>query len=227
MIERKGEFVVTEKTTDDSNFEKIRRINELQREYFNRRVDVFEPPLPEGVAERLNEIVAAGQIGSGDTTLDVGTGSGILIPYMLDYEPAEIHACDLAENMLQRVREKFPHVRTHLCDVKDLDLADDTLDVAYINGCFSNIMDKARALANLFRMLRSGGRLVISHPLGREFIKELKGHTPFPLDLLPDLAEAGELLGRHGFALGKYIDEPELYLAVAISQKGESHVIGN
>lgn len=213
---------MAEKTTGDSNFEKIHRINELQREYFNRRVNVFEPPLPEGVPERLKEIVAAGQIGPGDAVLDVGAGSGILIPYMLDYKPSRVHACDLAENMLERVKEKFPDIQTHLCDVKDLDLADDALNAAYINGCFSNIMDKERSLANLFRMLGSGGRLVISHPLGREFINELIGHTPFPLDLLPDLAEASELFGRHGFAIEKYVDEPEFYLLVARSAKGAS-----
>jgi SAM-dependent methyltransferase len=213
---------VAEKTTDASKLEEIRRINELQREFFNRRVDAFEPPLPDGVPERLKEIVAAGAIEKGEKVLDVGTGSGILIPYILDYEPGVIHVCDLAENMLQRVKEKFPHVQAHLCDVNDLDLADGTLDVVYINGCFSNIMDKERALANLYGMLRPKGRLVISHPLGRKFIKELIGHTPFPLDLLPDLAEAGELLGRHGFALEKYVDEPELFLLVAASTKNQS-----
>lgn len=213
---------MAEKRTSEPRFDSIRRINEQQREYFNRRVNVFEPPLPEGVPERLKEIVAAGQIGRSDAVLDVGTGSGILIPYILDYKPSKIHACDLAENMLQRVREKFPHVLTHLCDVKDLNLPDDTLDVTYINGCFSNIMDKEGSLDNLFRMLRSGGRLVISHPLGREFIHELKGHTPFPLDLLPDQAEASELFGRHGFAIEKYVDEPEFYLLVARSTKSES-----
>ena len=109
---------MAEKTTGDSNFETIRRINELQREYFNRRVNVFEPPLPEGVPERLKEIVAAGQIGPGDAVLDVGTGSGILIPYMLDYNPSEVHACDLAENMLQRVKEKFPGAALLEIDLK-------------------------------------------------------------------------------------------------------------
>lgn len=218
---------MAEKPTGESSVEEIRRINELQREFFNRRVNAFEPPLPEGVPERLNEIVAAGQIRPGEAILDVGTGSGILIPYMLTYEPATIHACDLAENMLARVKEKFPNIQTHLSDVRDLELPDDTLDVAYINGCFSNLMDKEGSLANLFRMLRSGGRLVISHPLGRGFINELKGHTPFPVDLLPDRAEARELLGRHGFKVASYVDDPEFYLVVAVTTKDAAKSAGS
>jgi SAM-dependent methyltransferase len=198
-----------------SSFGSIGDINELQRDFFNRRVNVFEPPLPDGVPERLKDIVQAGEIKPGDTILDVGTGSGILIHDMLDYNPSAIHACDLAENMLDRVRHKFPQVQTHLCDIRDLDLPDDSLDAAFINGCFSNIMDKQSSLENLFRMLRSGGRLVISHPLGRNFILELQTHAPFPLDLLPDYAEASTMLGRHGFELKVYVDEPDYYLVVA------------
>jgi tRNA A58 N-methylase Trm61 len=75
-------------------------INRLQRELFDRIVHVFEPPLPEGVPERLGKIVAAAGIGIGDFVLDVGTGTGILIPLIQLYEPGHIYACDLSRKML-------------------------------------------------------------------------------------------------------------------------------
>lgn len=204
----------------DHKPDRIREINQLQREFFNRRVDIFEPPLPEGVPERLKAIVKAGEIQPGDRVLDVGTGSGILIYDILDYQPSEIHGCDLAENMLERVKEKFPDVFTHLMDIRDLDLPDDSLEVAFINGCFSNVVDKDGSLDNLHRMLVDGGRLVISHPLGKEFIVELKSHAPFPLDLLPEEDEAKEMLQPHGFTVSSYVDEPEFYLLVATNHEG-------
>ena len=88
--------------------EQIEEMDRLQRRYFNENVDLFEPPLPEGVPERLAATVKAGRIGRGEKVMDVGTGTGILIPYLLRRGPSEIHACDLAENMLRRVKEKFP-----------------------------------------------------------------------------------------------------------------------
>ncbi len=199
--------------------EQIEEMNALQRSYFNENVELFEPPLPPGVPKRLAVTVRAGCIERGQMVIDVGTGTGILIPYLLKRGPSEIHACDLAEKMLCRVKEKFPRVRTHLCGVKDLPLADDSLDAAFINACFSNILDKEGCLRKLHRVLKPEGRLVISHPMGKEFIVELKKHTPFYLDLLPDELEAKELLGPHGFEIVTFHDAPLFYLLVARNRK--------
>lgn len=95
--------------------EEIEAANALQDGYFDENVDLFEPPLPEGVPEHLAAIVRACRLQPGERMLDVGTGTGILIPYILQYRPSEIHACDLSENMLRRVKRKFPQVITHHC----------------------------------------------------------------------------------------------------------------
>jgi ubiquinone/menaquinone biosynthesis C-methylase UbiE len=204
---------------DGFTLKQIKEMNDLQRKYFNENVDLFEPPLPKGVPERLKTTVRASGLQAGEKVLDVGTGTGILISYILKYRPSEIHACDLAENMLERVRQKFPRVITHLYDIKDLPLPDESLDVVFINGCFSNILDKSKSLKNLYRLLRKKGRLVISHPLGRNFIVELKQHTPFHLDLLPDEVEARDLLEQYGFELVEFRDEFAFYLVVARTKK--------
>jgi SAM-dependent methyltransferase len=213
--------------TDRFTPEQIEQINKLQKKYFNDKVDLFEAPLPEGVPERLKTTVKASGLRSGERVLDVGTGTGILITFILKYVPAEIHACDLSENMLQRVKEKFPQVIVHRCDIRDLPLSDDSLDVVFINACFSNIIDKSKSLDNIYRLLRQQGRLVISHPLGRNFIVELKKHTPFHLDMLPDQKGAKGLLERHGFEVIRFRDEPAFYLVVAKTTKPDEPSVAN
>ena len=42
--------------------EEIQRINRLQQSSFDKIYKLFEPPLPEGVPERLEKIVAHGKI---------------------------------------------------------------------------------------------------------------------------------------------------------------------
>ena len=150
--------------------EEIQRINQLQRNAFDKLCHLFEPPLPEGVPERLEKIVAYGNIARGDTVLDVGTGTGILIPIINKYKPSRIHACDLSRPMLEQLRKNYPYVKTIMEDIRDLNLIEASIDVVFINACYPNIIDKAGAFSNISRIMKAKGRIVISHPLGKAFI---------------------------------------------------------
>jgi ubiquinone/menaquinone biosynthesis C-methylase UbiE len=199
--------------------EEIQRINRLQQNSFDKLYKLFEPPLPEGVPERLEKIVAHGKISRGDTVLDVGSGTGILIPIIKRYRPGSIHACDLSEAMLAQLKKNFPYVKTIMADVRDLNLPEGSIDVAFINACYPNIVDKAGTFSNLRRMMKDNGRVVISHPLGKSFIRSLKEVVSFPLDEFPEKTEAGALIKPFGFEIETFIDEPELYILVATAHQ--------
>jgi len=197
------------KTPDEKEIE---RLNRLQQEKFDELADLFEPPLPEGVPERLNRIVATADIQEGEVVLDVGTGTGILVPLIELYRPGRIYGCDLSEEMLKRLGENYSGVETVRSDVRDLSLPDASIDVVFINACYPNIADKDGAFKNLFRMMAPAGRMVISHPLGKHFIDKLRQGAPFPLDDFPGRSEAEQLFSPYGFKLEDLVDEPELYI---------------
>ena len=195
--------------------EEIQKINRLQRDVFDELYHLFEPPLPEGVPERLEEIVASAGIAAGDAVLDVGSGTGILIPLIQGYSPRRILACDLSEAMLRQLGENYPDVETILSDVRDLGLPAGSIDVIFINACYPNIVDKPGAFSNMSRMMKPKGRLVISHPLGKGFVASLRENAPFPLDDFPEGPEASVLLKPFGFAIKDFVDEAQLYILVA------------
>lgn len=194
--------------------EEIAKINKSQKELFDRLYRLFEPPLPEGVPERLEEIVRAGGILPGDTVLDIGSGTGILIPIIKRYKPSQIYACDLSEKMLSQLKTNCPDVQTFLTDVKDLRLPQASVDVAFLNACYPNIADKAGAFDNLSRIVKPGGRVVISHPIGKTFILSLKDAMSFPLDEFPGRQSAEELFKPYGFEVASFTDQAQLYILV-------------
>jgi SAM-dependent methyltransferase len=110
-------------------------------------------------------------------------------------------------------------VKTILGDVRDLRLPDQCIDVVFINACYPNIVDKAGALSNISRMIKPEGRLVISHPLGKAFISSLKNSMPFALDDFPEKPKASALLKPFGFEVETFIDEPKLYVLVALKNR--------
>jgi ubiquinone/menaquinone biosynthesis C-methylase UbiE len=195
--------------------EEAKKIADHQRRRFNELVDVFDRPQPPEVMARLREIVSSAGLRSGEVVLDVGTGVGVLIPLIQSYQPAAVLACDVAEKMLQRVQNKHPAVRTFRADIALLDLASTSLDAIFMNGMYGNIADKPAACRNAARMLRSGGRLVVSHPEGRAFIDQLRATSDLFIEPFPTREEFEALLEPLGFEVITYRDESKQYLMVA------------
>ena len=195
--------------------EEAKMIADHQRRRFNDLVDVFDRPQPLEVMARLREIVSSAGLRPGEVVLDVGTGVGVLIPLIQSYRPAAVLACDVAEKMLQRVQDKYPAVHTYHADIASLDVASTSLDAIFMNGMYGNIADKPAACRNAARMLRSGGRLVVSHPEGRAFIDQLRASSDLFIEPFPTREEFETLLKPLVFEVITYRDEPKLYLMVA------------
>jgi ubiquinone/menaquinone biosynthesis C-methylase UbiE len=170
---------------------------------------------PEDVIDRLREIVAAAELCAGEVVLDVGTGVGVLVPLIAGYRPSLILACDLSERMLARLRRKYVHVRVIQADIVFAPLAAASVDSIFMNAMYGNIADKPTACREATRLLRPGGRLVVSHPEGREFVARLRTTTDLFVEPLPKREEFELLASRLGLQVTAYRDESKLYLLVA------------
>jgi ubiquinone/menaquinone biosynthesis C-methylase UbiE len=200
-------------TFNKTNDEECERINRLQADYFSRVKDVFDPPYPDGVPERLEAIVREARITPSDTVVDIGTGTGVLIPLIQNYRPQTIHANDLSKSMLEAVQERYPDVVTLLGGIRKLDLPERSVDVFMINACYPNLVDKHTSFENISRMIKPGGRVIISHPMGRRFTEFLKREMPFPVDEFPESEDiAKTLFESYGFRVRSFTDEELLYL---------------
>ena len=194
--------------------EEIIHINEKQRQVFDELYYRFLEPQPPDVLERLGRVVRAAGLAWGDTVLDVGTGVGVLIPLIQHHRPGYIVVCDLSGRMLEQVARLYPEVERHQCDVRDLKLPAVSIDVVFMNAVFGNIADKEGAMHNTVRMLKPGGRVVISHPEGRKFVEEISRSAPFPIEPYPSQQGFADLFSSVGLTLTHYEEEEKLILAI-------------
>lgn len=187
-----------------------------QAEVFDRAADTFEEPIPEDIMARLQTIVCSAGIEEGDAVLDVGTGTGVLIPLILRFKPSRVVGCDLSAEMLARARARFGDRASFVQgDIVDLP-PQEPFHVVFCNAMFGNVYDQRETVAAISSLLADGGRLVISHPMGKGFVKELsRKSTAFSIRELPHRERLESLLQPHGLRMVAFTDEPNLYIVIA------------
>ncbi|MBF8266891.1 MAG: Methyltransferase type 11 [Dehalococcoidia bacterium] len=192
--------------------------NQVQQQAFDDIVASFEQPIPEDVLQCLELVVNKAQIHPGEAVLDIGTGIGVLIPFILKHHPSRVVACDLSGEMLKRVRARFgDRVTTLQADVVDIPLEQGPVGVVFCNAVFGNVYDQRETLEAIGRLLAPGGRLAISHPMGSAFVRRLKESSPrLQLKELPDEDSLRRLLEGTGLALAYFSDGLDLYLAICV-----------
>jgi SAM-dependent methyltransferase len=127
--------------------------------------------------------------------LEVGCGWGALADWVGRETGAEVVAVDLSPRMVELAREGG--VEAQVGDVQELPFADDEFDVAIAAWMLYHVPDLDRGIAELARVLRPGGRLVVAtnsrfHLLE---LRELVGSGPSTLKFSREDGE--EHLGRH------------------------------
>lgn len=165
--------------------------------------------------------------------LEVGPGRGELAERMVRELDAEVVAVDQSPRMVELTRERGVDAR--LGDVQALPFAHGEFDVAVANWMLYHVPDLHRALSELARVLRPGGRLVaatngIRHLgelwdlVGRDVSEK---HTLFMretgLELLAPHFERAERIESDGWVEMSASDARD-YVAASVAHK---HLAGN
>ena len=75
--------------------------------YFNERADKWDESGCSGESRVQGAVLSLVDLKPGDSVLDLGCGTGVMIPFYLAAQAGKIVAVDVSENMIERAKEKF------------------------------------------------------------------------------------------------------------------------
>jgi len=172
-----------------------------RRPYFNNlAADWDSIPVAPNSAGRISRFLKRSYIHGARRVLDVGCGTGILVPDLLNLYGSTtcLVEFDLAEDMLGVNSAKFPrgNVGRVCADTQTMPFSDACFDLAVCFSALPHMPDKSAALRQILRVVRPGGILCVGHLMGSSelnaFHSSLEG--PVTVDFLPPATALAQML---------------------------------
>lgn len=187
--------------------------------FFDTRAENWEEACyPAPVRERLLDLIREFEIGSGERILDVGTGPGVLLPYLRQGvgPSGQVCAFDLSIDMIRQAHGK-PHAPQDLvfqADVHSIPFTDRVFDRVICFAAFPHFDDPGQALQEMGRVVKTGGVLFVAHLMSRKELAAHHGsHATVARDVLPADPEMKALFLQAGLSQPDIVDIPGQYMA--------------
>ncbi len=188
-----------------------------RRDFFNNLADNWDRD--EKVSpEKYRRVIKEARIQEEQQILDVGTGTGVMIPYLLEAAGPDttIWAIDFAEEMVAKLKRKnFPaNVKPAVMDIQKTGFPDNFFDRIIVNSCYPHFEEKATALKEIHRILKETGILIISHPTGRKYVNNLhrENHHLIANDIIAGIPCLKKSITPCGFHFLRGLDEDDFFL---------------
>jgi len=161
--------------------------------------------------EKLRKIIEWSSVEKNATILDVGTGTGVLIPHLLETSPAKIVALDIAENMIAVAKQKYQDDRVEFVVSDIFEYHQKSFDYIFLYSVYPHFEDKDALFMHLSKLMKKDATLVIAHSESKEKInarhaesEAVRGHLLLPVEV------TSRIMAKY-FMICKKVDNQEMY----------------
>lgn len=166
----------------------------------------------------LEQLMVLANIHAGSTVFDVGSGTGVLLPYLHATVGAQgkITAIDFSEKMLAKAQEKFANLSNVdfiVGDVLEMNIPAESINVVICLNFFPHLHTrKEEFIRKMKSSLKNGGSLIIMHDISRAKVNSIhRDNSVVTEHRLPESKLVGEMLKTCGYKEVTAYEDDTLY----------------
>lgn len=166
--------------------------------------------------EKIRSILSKLPLKIGDNVLDLGTGTGVLIPYIKELigDTGTITAVDGSIGMLTLAIKKYgdlDNVNFIFADFEST-IFDSKFDLIMLYSVYPHLHYPEATLKELLNNLNPGGCIIVAFPTDETFINNIHRDRKADSDLLPSAAQLAARFRLWGLRADVHAATPEEYI---------------
>ncbi len=192
-------------------------------DFFDRLAPVWDQSEVRSTPQRIRSILSKLPIREGMKVLDLGTGTGVLVPYLSEMlgSNGKVTAIDLSEGMLSIARKKYGDLEN--VEFLKIDFEEEQIpgvhDLALMYCVYPHLHSPAATFEWLFKMnLVEGGKIAVAFPSDEEFINNIHHERKSESDHLPPAEKLAAMIGEWGFKAEVLAATADEYLVLVSRQ---------
>jgi ubiquinone/menaquinone biosynthesis C-methylase UbiE len=195
-----------------------------KKEFFDQLADTWEDQsFPPETRKRVANLVGTFGVQRGARVLDVATGTGILLPYLLQAvgKSGHVYAFDYSFKMLLQAKKKpfGANLDCFQASAMAIPLPAGLCDTVVCFAAFPHFADQLKALQEMARVAKKSAPIYVAHLMSRdELLKHHGNHSPVAGDTVPEAADMRRMCRSAGLTDPHVIDKSGLYLARALKR---------
>ncbi len=181
--------------------------------FFDTHAETWDSHIRPKDIYNIEQIIKYAELSDKDKILDVGTGTGVLIPFFKKSGVKHITAVDFSEGMTKVFKRKFNDVDVHHADYEQQYFDEKLFSKIMIFNTFPHFSNYEKVFQLSYKYLIPNGALIIAHSMSREELNHIHKNAGKEVQndvLIPD-KEFIELYTKHGFSDIKILSKGLFY----------------